>query len=166
MQLNVFHPRMRFTCTQKFFHPGWVSSRSSIEVQIDTKNKTQTCSSCNHQLSRYYSSCITCSNNVLSLLKQFITQKVRSTRIFVKSVLFGVLTFWFHVFTDMVAEMLQKSNFLLHVLYSCYIKFYFDYIFHIYVICFLIHLLYIYMYIICYLILNFVIYFYFHIIWF
>ena len=30
-----------------------------------------------------------------------------------------------------------KSNFLLYILYSCYIKFYFDYIFHIYVICFL-----------------------------
>ena len=34
----------------------------------------------------------------------------------------------------MVAEMLQKSKFLLCVLYLCYIKFHFDYIFHIYVV--------------------------------
>ena len=34
----------------------------------------------------------------------------------------------------MVAEMLQKLKFLLYVLYLCYIKFYFDYIFHSYVI--------------------------------
>ena len=50
----------------------------------------------------------------------------------------------------MVAEMLQKSKFLLCGSYLCYIKFYFDYIFHIYVICFIIYLLYIYMYIICF----------------
>ena len=50
----------------------------------------------------------------------------------------------------MVAEMLQKSKFLLYVLYLCYIEFYFDYIFHIYVICFIIYLLYIYMDIICF----------------
>ena len=62
----------------------------------------------------------------------------------------------------MVAEMLQKSKFLLYVLYLYYIKFYFDYTFHIYVICFTMHLLYIYMYITCFLI--FVIYFYFHVI--
>ena len=46
----------------------------------------------------------------------------------------------------MVAEMLQKSKFL-YVLYSCYIKFYSDYTFHIYVICFTIYLLYVIMYI-------------------
>ena len=49
----------------------------------------------------------------------------------------------------MIAEMLQKSKFLLcFMLY--YIKFYFDDILHIYVICFIIiylYLLYIYMYI-------------------
>ena len=49
----------------------------------------------------------------------------------------------------MVADVLQKSKFLLYALYLCYIKFYFDYIIHIYVICFIIYLLYIYMYIIC-----------------
>ena len=52
----------------------------------------------------------------------------------------------------MVAEMLQKSKFLLYLLYSCYMKFYFYYICHIYVICFIIYSLYIYMYIICFLI--------------
>ena len=59
--------------------------------------------------------------------------------------------------TIMAAVMLQKSKFFLYVLYLCYIKFYFDYVFHIYVICFIISLLYIYMYIIY--IFNFVIYF-------
>ena len=49
------------------------------------------------------------------------------------------------------AEMLQKSNFD-YVLYLCYINFYFDYIFHIYVMCSAIYLLYFYMYIICFLI--------------
>ena len=44
----------------------------------------------------------------------------------------------------MVAEMLQKSKLLLYVLYSCYMKFYFCYIFHIYVIC--VNILYIYIY--------------------
>ena len=43
--------------------------------------------------------------------------------------------------TDMVAQMLQKSKFLLYVLYLCYMKFYF---------CYIIYLLYIYMYIILY----------------
>ena len=43
----------------------------------------------------------------------------------------------------MVVEMLQKSDFLLYVLYSRYIKFYFDYKFHIYVIGFIKYLLYI-----------------------
>ena len=38
----------------------------------------------------------------------------------------------------MVAEMLQKTKFLLYVLYLCYIKFYSNYIFHIYVICFIV----------------------------
>ena len=56
----------------------------------------------------------------------------------------------------MVAKMLQKSKFLLYVLYSCYVKFYFDYIFHIYVIRFIMYLLYIYMYIICFLILLYI----------
>ena len=37
----------------------------------------------------------------------------------------------------MVAEMLQKSKFLLYVLYSSDMMFYFCYIFHIYVICFI-----------------------------
>ena len=57
----------------------------------------------------------------------------------------------------MVYEMLQKLKFLLHVLYSRYIKFYFSCIFHIYAICFIIYL---YLH---YIFLNFVIYFYFHI---
>ena len=56
----------------------------------------------------------------------------------------------------MVAEMLQKSKFLLYGLYLCYTKFYFDYIFHIYVICLIIYLLYIHMYIICFLILLYI----------
>ena len=43
----------------------------------------------------------------------------------------------------MVAEMLQKSKFLLCVLYLCYVKSCFDYIYHIYVLCFIIYLLYI-----------------------
>ena len=47
----------------------------------------------------------------------------------------------------MVAEMLQKLKFLLYDLYLCYIKLYFDNMFHIYVICFIIYLLYIYMWI-------------------
>ena len=46
----------------------------------------------------------------------------------------------------MVPKMLQKSIF--YVLYSSYMKFYFCYIFHVYVICFIMCLLYIYMYII------------------
>ena len=50
----------------------------------------------------------------------------------------------------MVARMLRNLELLLYVLYSCYIKLYFDYIFRIYVICFIIYLLYIYMYIICF----------------
>ena len=49
--------------------------------------------------------------------------------------------------SHMVDEMLQKSKILLYVLYSCYIKFCFDYRFHIYVICFLICLSYIHMFI-------------------
>ena len=60
----------------------------------------------------------------------------------------------------MAAEMLQKSKFLLYVLYSCYIKFYFDYIFDIYVICFIIYLL-LFM---RYMFFNFAIYFFFYII--
>ena len=47
----------------------------------------------------------------------------------------------------MVAEMLQKLKFLLYDLYLCYIKLYFDNMFHIYVICFIIYLLYIYMWV-------------------
>ena len=62
-------------------------------------------------------------------------------------------------YTNMVAEMLQKSKFLLCVLYLCYMKFHFDYIFHIYVICFIMYLLYIYMYIICFLILLYISFF-------
>ena len=61
----------------------------------------------------------------------------------------------------MVAEMLQKLKVLLHVFYSCYVKIYFCYIFHVYVICLIIYFLYIYMYVTCFL--NFVI-LYFHII--
>ena len=60
----------------------------------------------------------------------------------------------------MVAEMLQKSKFL-YALYLCYIKFYFGYIFDIYVICYYIFVLYLYVH---YVFFNFVIYFYFHII--
>ena len=52
--------------------------------------------------------------------------------------------------TSMVAKMLQKSKFLLYVLYLCYIKFYFRYILYIYVIYFTIYLLHIYMHIICF----------------
>ena len=37
----------------------------------------------------------------------------------------------------MVADMLEISRFLLYVLYSCYMKFYFCYIFQIYLICLL-----------------------------
>ena len=48
----------------------------------------------------------------------------------------------------MVAEMLQKPKCLLYVLSLFYLKFYFDYKFNIYVICFIIRLLDIYMYII------------------
>ena len=55
-----------------------------------------------------------------------------------------------------VAEMLQKPKFLLRVLYSCYMKFYFFYIFHIYDIWFIIYSLHIYMYIICFLILLYI----------
>ena len=40
----------------------------------------------------------------------------------------------------MIAEMLQKSNLLLYVLYSCCLKFYFDYMFDIYVIFFLVYI--------------------------
>ena len=59
---------------------------------------------------------------------------------------------------SMVAEMLQKSKCLLYVLYSCYMKFCFCFIFHIYVICFIICSLHIYMYIMFF---NFVIHSYF-----
>ena len=48
----------------------------------------------------------------------------------------------------MVSEMLQKPKCLLYVLSLFYLKFYFDYKFNIYVICFIIRLLDIYMYII------------------
>ena len=48
----------------------------------------------------------------------------------------------------MVAEMLEKLKCLLYVLSLFYMKFYFDYKFNIYVICFIIRLLDIYMYII------------------
>ena len=48
----------------------------------------------------------------------------------------------------MVAEMLQKPKCLLYVLSLFYLKSYFDYKFNIYVICFIIRLLDIYMYII------------------
>ena len=41
----------------------------------------------------------------------------------------------------MVAEMLQKSEFLLYVLYSYYMKFYFRYLFYNYVTSFIIYLL-------------------------
>ena len=64
----------------------------------------------------------------------------------------SIKNFIFLTCLGMVAEMVQKSKFLLSVLYLCYINFCFDYIFHIYVICFVIYLLYIYMYIICFLI--------------
>ena len=56
----------------------------------------------------------------------------------------------------MVAETLQRSRFLSYVLYLCYIKFYFNYIFHIYVIHFIIYSLYIYMYTTCFLILLYI----------
>ena len=52
--------------------------------------------------------------------------------------------------SNMVAEMLQKSNIICYI-FMLY-KVYFDYIFHIYGICFIIYLLYIYMHIICFLI--------------
>ena len=48
----------------------------------------------------------------------------------------------------MVSEMLQKPKCLLYVLSLFYLKFYFDYKFNIYVTCFIIRLLDIYMYII------------------
>ena len=48
----------------------------------------------------------------------------------------------------MVAELLQKPKCLLYVLSLFYLKSYFDYKFNIYVICFIIRLLDIYMYII------------------
>ena len=48
----------------------------------------------------------------------------------------------------MVAEMLQKPKCLLYVLSLCYMKFYFDYKFNIYVIRFITRLFDIYMYII------------------
>ena len=51
---------------------------------------------------------------------------------------------------NMVAEMLQNSKFLLHVLYLSYMKFYFCYIFHIYVICFIIYLYVYYVFQFCY----------------
>ena len=63
--------------------------------------------------------------------------------------------------TSMVAEMLQKSEFLLYVLYSYYMKFYFRYACHIYVICFI----YIYYKFVCILyVFKFVLHLYFHII--
>ena len=40
----------------------------------------------------------------------------------------------------MAAEVLLKLKFLSHVSYLCYAKFYFDYIFHSYVIYFIIYL--------------------------
>ena len=65
--------------------------------------------------------------------------------------LFGSAHYMIKWERSMVAEMLQKSKFLLCLLYSCHMKFYFCYICNIYVICFIIYLLYIYMYIICFL---------------
>ena len=59
----------------------------------------------------------------------------------------------------MVAEMLQKSKLLLYVSYSCYMKFYFRYICHIYVM-FYIH----YIFICILYVFKFVLHFYFHII--
>ena len=45
---------------------------------------------------------------------------------------------------------------MLHEVYSCSMKFYFCHIFHIYVICFIMYLLYIYMYIVCFKILLYI----------
>ena len=61
-----------------------------------------------------------------------------------------------NIILTMVAEMLQKSKFLLYVLYWCYMKFYFCYICDVYVICFIIYLLYIFIYIICFSILLYI----------
>ena len=55
--------------------------------------------------------------------------------------------------------LIRLECFKFNVLYSCYMKFYFCYIFHIHVICFNIYLLYSCMY----MIFGFAIYFYFHI---
>ena len=103
-----FHPGMRFTSKQKFFHPtmsfiaGWdfafiiCKQPPKIEVQTDAKNKVHTCSNNSHYSSRYYSSCITCYiNDVFSILKQSITQKVISSKMFGKNALFVVPSFWF-----------------------------------------------------------------------
>ena len=64
----------------------------------------------------------------------------------------------------MVAEILQNVS--LHVLYSCYMKFYFYYKFNIYVIYFNIHFRHLYVYYMFLIFVLFVTYFYFHIIWF
>ena len=50
----------------------------------------------------------------------------------------------------MAAEVLLKLKFLSHVLYLCYAKFYFDYIFHSYVIYFIIYLYILYNFYFCY----------------
>ena len=52
----------------------------------------------------------------------------------------------------MVAEMLQKWKFLLYILYLYYMKFYFDYILHIYVMFYYIFMIHLYVY---YLFFNF-----------
>ena len=49
---------------------------------------------------------------------------------------------------------------MFHEVYSCSMKFHFCHIFHIYVICFIMYLLYIYMYIVCFKILLYISIFY------
>ena len=48
-----------------------------------------------------------------------------------------------------LAKVLQNQNFLLNILYSCCMKFYFYYTFHVYVIC-LLYIYYIFIYIYIY----------------
>ena len=114
-----------------------------IEVQLDAKNKAHACSNCNHH-SRYYSSCIRCSNNnVLSLLKQFITRKVRSNRIFGKNALFVVLAFWFPCIYRCILLVVFRVNFgvpinggVLSVYQSKSLNFLPDFLWHILVVFF------------------------------
>ena len=113
LNYTYFIPEWDFTCKHKFYHPmmsfipGWdlilVSCKQlpKIEVQVDAKKKNaQACFSSNHHSSRCYSSCNTCSNNnVLSLLRQFITQRLGLPELLAEALsLYILISLYLHMY--------------------------------------------------------------------